>query len=138
MWNTLSRHQINDNVKDTRTGLLDSDLDDIRENLHLNLVSLAPFVFKLLEQVHPEYAFLEPPPFTAHLHETFWRLLLQQIVDMTDDDISLDIEHMRGKEFVLPPIKSTVTSRGKKHAAGSWDGRDSKGKRTLPVFLSPS
>ena len=34
----------------------------ISEDLHPDLVSLGPFVFRLLQQLCPEYAFLEPPP----------------------------------------------------------------------------
>ena len=66
----------NDNVRDSRTGLLDSDLDGICENLHPNLVSLGPLLFELLKQVRFQYALLEPPSFKAHLHEAFWCLFL--------------------------------------------------------------
>ena len=70
----MSSH--NDNVRDSRTGLFDSDLNGIRKNLHPNLVSLGRLLFELLEQVCPEYALLEPPSFKAHLHEAFRRLFL--------------------------------------------------------------
>ena len=92
VWKTLVHHQINDRVYNPRGTILAAiDIDVIREALHPNLISLAPFVFKLLEPVRPEYALLEPRPSEADLHQAFWRLLLQQIVDMGDKDICLAV-----------------------------------------------
>ena len=57
--------------------------------------------------MQPEYAYLSPPPPTEHLHEAMRRLLLQQIVKMSDDVIPLDPKKIRVPIIDGKPINSS-------------------------------
>ncbi|PBL03767.1 hypothetical protein ARMGADRAFT_32333 [Armillaria gallica] len=76
-----------------RWDVLGMTLQDWERALHPRLKFLGMFLFRLCEQMTPEYGFVSPPP-EDHLHEAFQRLILNQIDEMAED-IELDTEKLR-------------------------------------------
>ncbi|KAI0079460.1 hypothetical protein K474DRAFT_621412 [Panus rudis PR-1116 ss-1] len=125
-WAIFSQHAIlaDGKVKDTRTYFLSLSELECQEHLHPKLAHVAPFLAKMIEQVNPEYGYLDPPPCQEHLHEAMRRLLLDVIVEITENksDVALDPDHQRpvdGWDDELPTAKTGGT-------AGTGNG---KGKR---------
>lgn len=81
-------------IQDSQTPILGYRDTVLQGVLPLQLGSLAPLLEAMIDQVRPEYAYLQPPPAEDHLHEAFQRLLLEHIVSM-DDPVPLDPELLR-------------------------------------------
>ncbi|KAI0079457.1 hypothetical protein K474DRAFT_621111 [Panus rudis PR-1116 ss-1] len=125
-WQKFAQHAIVDckEVEDSRNGFFLWSEQMCRNHLHPKLAHIAPFLAKMIEQVRPEYGYLDPPPCQEHLHEAMRRLLLDAIVEITENksDVALDPDHQRpvdGWDDELPTAKTGGT-------VGTGNG---KGKR---------
>ncbi|SJL00051.1 uncharacterized protein ARMOST_03363 [Armillaria ostoyae] len=95
-----------------RGDVLGMTLQDWERALHPRLKFFGMFLFRLCEQMTPEYGFLSPPPPEDHLHEAFQRLILNQIDEMAED-IELDTEKLREvPELRQQKHQATTTSFG--------------------------
>ena len=81
-------HVISDDPFDQRERFLLSGKKRWQQSLHPKLSSLAGLLWRMADQVKPEYGLLESLPVQDHLHEAFRRLLLEHIISM-DDPIPL-------------------------------------------------
>lgn len=94
---------------DSRDNLLTFTQADMQEALDPKLASLSRMLAKMAAQIRPEYGYLSPPPRKDHLHEAMRRLLLEQLVGMTDD-IKLD----PGVSRPLSPDEDQLTGTKRK------------------------
>ncbi len=76
--------QPEDDDEDSRAVLLGYTEAKFEKILDPGLTSLAPMLRAMAKQIRPEYAYLDPPPPSDHLHEAMRRLLLEQILKMPD------------------------------------------------------
>ncbi|KAI0772820.1 hypothetical protein BD413DRAFT_612307 [Trametes elegans] len=130
MWETLSRHTIEDsNKSDSRTPLLlFNGIDSFLEVFALEMHDVARMLVKMALQVAPSYALMTPlPPHDDHLHEAMQRLILDYLVAHLDNPIPLTGElretgqptqQVAAVNNYRPPEekKSTVTSSKRRRA----------------------
>lgn len=70
---------------DSRDHLLVNSKPDMELILDPKLAPLSQMLADMAAHVLPEYGYLSPPPPKDHLHEVMRRLLLKQIIEMTDE-----------------------------------------------------
>ncbi|KAI0772804.1 hypothetical protein BD413DRAFT_473567, partial [Trametes elegans] len=130
MWETLSRHTIEDsNKSDSRTPLLLMDeIDSFLEVFAPEMHDVARMLFNMAMEVAPSYAFMTTlPPHDDHLHEAMQRLILDYLVTHLDNPIPLTGElretgqptqQVAAVDNYRPPEekKSTVTSSKRRRA----------------------
>ncbi|PSS29871.1 hypothetical protein PHLCEN_2v2638 [Hermanssonia centrifuga] len=97
-WHILENHHIDSSPRgnvwhsgDGREFILHWNPDQWTAAFHPALSSLAPLLYKMAQQVRPEYCLFTYRPRPEHLHEAMRRLLLEQLVNMKDD-ILLDTD----------------------------------------------
>lgn len=138
--NQLFAHQIKGKatekyVSDSRDSILRWEDGFFDDALHPGLRGrgLGQLLFRLSQQVRPEYARLQPePPARDHLHEAFRRLLLDYIVALEDapaKNVDLDTENDRN---LLPPKQEDSASKRstKRPAPGEYGQYSNKRSRT--------
>ncbi|TFK81817.1 hypothetical protein K466DRAFT_323716 [Polyporus arcularius HHB13444] len=127
LWKDLREHFIPDQpsrYRDTRDAIFMMGDTQWEEHFYPEMRDVAYLLFRISQQIAPEYEYWTPRPPDDHLHEAVQRLILQYLVDHRDMDIPL----LPGRSRPTQPeqncnYESTPIATGGKLGPGTYDGR---------------
>ncbi|KDQ29985.1 hypothetical protein PLEOSDRAFT_165664 [Pleurotus ostreatus PC15] len=90
------RHEVGSDV-DTRSALISGN--KWAEWLHKDLLFIAELMTELTYQIRPEWALLDPPPESLHLHEAMQRLILQYVHDWEKNHLNVELDTVSCRTF---------------------------------------